>query len=174
MYSVNSKDIIPKSVLVICLGNICRSPVAEYLFKYYISQSQSDRIQKIKVDSAGLNPVLNQMSPHSAQYLHLMNIETIGFQPKKISLSFLNKHDLILVMEENQKKEILKMYSNYTPKSSPNQTVEAPKIFTLSEAAGSKGDIDDPYGDSWEGYKKILDQIHNYVRSLINKWENLN
>ncbi|MCF2141630.1 MAG: hypothetical protein K9W44_16375 [Candidatus Lokiarchaeota archaeon] len=174
MYSVNSKETIPKSILVICLGNICRSPVAEYLFKYYINQSQNELVQKIKVDSAGLNPVLNQMSPHSAQYLHLMNIETNGFQPKKISRCLLDQHDLILVMEENQKKEILDMYYKNASKYFPNQTIEAPQILTLSEAAGLKGDIDDPYGDSWEGYKKILDQIHNYVRVLIQKWEFLN
>ena len=35
---------IPNSVLVVCLGNICRSPVGEYLFQNYAEKSDNTQI----------------------------------------------------------------------------------------------------------------------------------
>lgn len=160
---------ISKNVLVVCLGNICRSPVGEYLLRYYCQNSENSKIQKIHVDSAGISPVFNQMSANSARYLQNFGLDPSTFRSKRISAELLKKQDLVLVMEESQKEEII---SELVLNGNPNSNlIEKPEIMTLAEAAGYSGDVEDPYGDSWEGYRKVLDQIHLYVKAIKEKWE---
>ena len=56
-----------KKLLVVCLGNICRSPAGEYLLQHYSHQSKKYKIQNMQIESAGINPVGGSMSYHSKE-----------------------------------------------------------------------------------------------------------
>ncbi|MCP4764493.1 MAG: hypothetical protein GY870_22145, partial [archaeon] len=102
---------IPKAVTVICLGNICRSPAGEYLLGYYAKKSDNEIIQNIHFDSAGLmGGGSGGMSYYSKEYLEEKGIDCSKFRSTPIDKEYIDEFDLIIVMEEYMRNEILNEY----------------------------------------------------------------
>ncbi|WP_413741269.1 protein tyrosine phosphatase [Sodalis sp. RH15] len=81
------------SILVVCVGNICRSPVGERILKNYLSY-------KI-VESAGLNAVAGHSADDTAQRVaqqHGISLE--GHIARQVTFEMCKRNDLILVMEK--------------------------------------------------------------------------
>ncbi|MHA1519415.1 MAG: arsenate-mycothiol transferase ArsC [Promethearchaeota archaeon] len=163
---------VPHSVLVICFGNICRSPVGEFLLKKYAGESDLSEVSSINFDSAGMHAGNGRMSSHSVKYLNLIDINTDGFRAKPVSREFLDQYDLILVMETYMIQEILEYY--YHDLDSEQLQLREMQIIPFTIAAGCYGDIEDPYGESWRVYKGVLDQINEHARNIVNRWTNSN
>lgn len=143
-------------VLFICMGNICRSPIAEYLFNHYSRQKNLPFTAK----SAGLMDSGNMISLNSMQLLAEQNIMSQEHSSRKINPEILNGSWLILTMEEYHKKVIR-----------DNFPETAHKVFTLNEFVGRKGDIDDPYGSDIDNYRITYGEIDEAVRLLVEMLE---
>jgi protein-tyrosine phosphatase len=159
---------LPKKVLVVCLGNICRSPVAEYVLRDYINQTENPRLKQIIIQSAGLNPVFFEMSANSERYLKLKGISAPHFHSKQISRSMIEENDQIFVLERYMKEEIIK--NLYSEEQSREKEINVKKILTLTESAGEKGDVEDPYGSNYAGYEKICLQIDGLCKKIVDRW----
>ena len=148
-----------KRVLFVCLGNTARSPVAEYLARYYAEMNNADLI----FSSAGFINAFSYMQRESQEYLNLKNINHSDFHPQLITRSLLENQDLILTMEKSHSKDIISEYRNI-----PN--IEK-KTYTLKEFNGQTQDLDiiDPYYTSTETYKKVLKIIDDNVIKAIQK-----
>ncbi len=88
-----------KTVLVVCVGNICRSPMAEYFLKQQHPQ--------LEIDSAGLSAMVNH--PADDKAISCMDQLQIDMRPhvaKQIDAHLIKKSDLILVMSHNQQRHI--------------------------------------------------------------------
>lgn len=160
---------IPKSITVICYGNMCRSPVGEYLLRFYAKQSPFAQIQAIKFDSAGTHGSWGEMAEESKRYLLEKGIRTDEFHSKTLSRAYLDNYDLILVMEENMRDEILQTrYNNVDPKI--RDTISR-KIQSFKQAAGLQGDISDPYATAWNDYRQIMEEIDQAAIKIITRLE---
>lgn len=116
------------TILVLCLGNICRSPIAEALFK----QKMPDK----HIHSAGIKAMVGwQADPNSVAVSKEHGIDISQHRAKQCTPEMVKKADLIIVMEQSQKKHMEQMYP----------TAHG-KIFCLGQFG--KGDIADPYGKS--------------------------
>ena len=146
-----------KSILFVCLGNTARSPVAEYLAKFYAKRYGLDLI----IESAGFINAFSTMQPESHEYLSQKNISYSDFSPQIISRSLINKFDLILTMEMRHRDEIIEIYKEV-------DNVRE-KTFTLKEFNHSKGNLDiiDPYYSSYNKFKEILKIIDQEVETAI-------
>lgn len=93
-------------VIFICLGNICRSPMAEYIFKSMTSD--------IDICSRGISneEYSNDIFPRAKEILDKNNIKYDKHFAKKISLEEYNNADYIIVMEKYQKERLINMYGN--------------------------------------------------------------
>ena len=84
------------SILVVCVGNICRSPVAEYLFK--------DRLKhlgkEIFIESAGLGALTGKPAHPDAIQTVSSQLDLTPHIAQQLTAELIVKHDLILVMEE--------------------------------------------------------------------------
>jgi len=148
-----------KRVLFVCLGNTARSPVAEYLARYYAEKIDVN----LEFDSCGFFNAFNYMQSESQQYLNEKNINHSDFIPKILNRKLLEKQDLILTMESSHSKDIKNTYVNL--ENIKNKT------FTLKEFNGEsqKIDIIDPYYTTNETYRKVLHTIDNQVERAIKK-----
>ena len=86
-----------QNILVICVGNICRSPMAEYLLK--------QQYPLLHIESAGISGLIG----HAADEKAILCMQRLGIdmQPhlaKKLNSNLIKKADLILVMSQNQQK----------------------------------------------------------------------
>lgn len=81
------------SILVVCVGNICRSPTGEKLLKKYLPNRE--------ISSAGLKALVGQPAETSACDVanqHELSLE--GHQGKQLTATMCREYDLILVMEK--------------------------------------------------------------------------
>jgi protein-tyrosine-phosphatase len=143
-------------VLFICMGNICRSPIAEYLFNCYSRGNNLPFIAK----SAGLMDSGNIISLNSQQLLAERNIMSSEHTSRKVNPEILSDSWLVLAMEE--------YHRNYIKANFPETSH---KVFTLREFIGEKGDIEDPYGSSLENYRITYNQIDEALIKLIELLE---
>lgn len=148
------KDFPYKSVLVVCSVNTARSPMAVGYLKHLFEMNDI----QTKVLSGGISSHARDGMLISMDAKLAMKEEGIQLPENYVSID-LKKHqeliqdaDLILTLTEKHKNEILK----YIDGSEID-------VFTLSEFAGETGDIEDPSMKDLEGFRKVRDQIKDYL-----------
>ncbi|MHA1744913.1 MAG: arsenate-mycothiol transferase ArsC [Promethearchaeota archaeon] len=150
---------LPKSVLVVCYGNTCRSPVGEYLLRHF----QKDTGGNVTITSAGLHPSFNKIASNSEKYLALRGISYSDFRPLEVSRELIEKFDRVLVMEQYMQQEIQTNFCQGRPDL-------AQKVSLWSEYAGESGDVEDPYMNGKDTYFRILDIIERQAQKIVEKW----
>ena len=145
------------NVLFVCLGNICRSPMAEALFRNLVKKE--NLTNKIAVDSAATSSWQIGFPPHEGtlDILKKYNISSNGLVGRRLRKEDFCKFDYIIGMDENNIKNI------YRITSKPNH----PKIIRLLDLTKYRKDLPDPFytGDFDEAYRLVSAGC----RVLLNK-----
>lgn len=96
-----------KDILVVCVGNICRSPMAEYL----LQQKLKKQGMNIHVSSAGLGALVGHSADEYAIDVMKENgVDGTAHKARQLNNEMVKQNELILVMENWQKKEIENLY----------------------------------------------------------------
>lgn len=128
------------SILVICTGNICRSPIAERILRKALPEK--------KIDSAGTGALVDHLADPSAIKVAEKNgISLSGHKGKQFNSTLGRQYDLLLVMEKNHLEQI----SSIAPEVRG-------KTMLLSHWLNGK-DIPDPYRKSDEAFESIYKLI---------------
>ncbi|MFS0823431.1 low molecular weight protein-tyrosine-phosphatase [Bacillus sp. 1P02SD] len=145
------------NVLFVCRGNICRSPMAEALFRHLIKKE--NLTNKIAVDSAATSPWQIGFPPHEGtlEILKKHNISTNGLIGRQIKRKDFWEFDYIIGMDESNIKNIIRITGK------PNH----PKINRLLDLTKYRKDVPDPFytGDFDETYRLVSVGC----RALLNK-----
>jgi protein-tyrosine phosphatase len=145
-------------VLMVCLGNICRSPLAEGILQQKADSYNLDWI----VDSAGTNGFHNGEAPHKlSQKVAKANGVDISKQiSRKFVPSDFDVYDKIYVMAADVLDDV---------KSIAGKKYDASKIdFFLNELNGSKNeDVPDPWFGREDGYVKVYDLIDKTCDAIL-------
>ncbi|GAA5220617.1 low molecular weight protein-tyrosine-phosphatase [Membranihabitans marinus] len=136
-------------ILMVCLGNICRSPLAEGILKDKLIKNNLNA----EVDSAGTGAwhIGNPPDQRSIEIAHEQGIDISQQKARKIRSIDIDYYDLLLVMDEQNKKDVLKYCHT------PSERQKVKKIMTYCD---SNEDVPDPYYGEF-GFKnvfKLLDQ----------------
>lgn len=143
-----------KNILVICVGNICRSPMAEGLLKSAIATANKG---DCVVSSAGLSALVGQPPDTKAcQLMMEKGIDISGYRARQVSKDMIRKADLILVMESAHKIAI-----------EQNEPSAKGKVFRVGEWGGF--DISDPYRQELPAFKKSLSLIEQGLALWMQK-----
>ncbi len=138
-----------QSIVVVCVANYCRSPVAEYFLKQHLGS-------KFNVYSAGINPLYRVgMDPRSEKFLIQNGIKPKEHIPKKISLSLVKNAKYILALDLYILNELNNLFPKYKE-----------KIKLLNFQSPSKNLID-PFKLDDTSYKSIMNNIKNVCFSFI-------
>ena len=93
-----------QSILIICIGNICRSPIAEALF---IERYKKEGKPDIAVSSAGLAALVGHPASSVGQELMLQRrLDISGHRARQITAEIVYGSDLILTMTTDQQKQV--------------------------------------------------------------------
>ncbi|MGR9114455.1 MAG: low molecular weight protein-tyrosine-phosphatase [Gammaproteobacteria bacterium] len=142
------------NILIVCIGNVCRSPMAQGLFQNALSvQNKKDCC----ISSAGLGALIGHKPDATACRLMLeKGIDISNFQACQLSKEMIRKADLILVMESFHKTAI-----------EANDASARGKVFRLGEWGGF--DIPDPYKQDSEMFESTIRLIEQGVAHWVRK-----
>ncbi|MEN8170729.1 MAG: low molecular weight protein-tyrosine-phosphatase [Pseudomonadota bacterium] len=142
------------SVLIVCVGNICRSPMGEYLF----SDKLAARGVDVSVASAGIGALVGHgADPHAVTVMAEHGINVGPHRARQLNAELATQYELILVMEEWQRKEIESLYP-----------FARGRVHSMGK--WGTGDIGDPYrkpiGAFVEAYEKIEQACDEWCKKV--------
>jgi protein-tyrosine phosphatase len=138
-----------KSILVVCEGNICRSPMAQGLMAAALPQAE--------VHSAGLNALSGMPADETAvQLLQARGIDIRSHRALQITRELCSHSELILVMSTQQRHTIEEKYP-----------FACGRTFRLGEFG--KLDVPDPYRQPIWAFQESLQLIDQGVRDWLQR-----
>lgn len=141
----------------VCTGNICRSPMAEYMFKDILDDEET---MEIDVTSAGVAAQTGrQPSPPAVEALKETGINSIAMHSARPvnDLDF-KDGDLILTMTP--------AHLTRLPRSVQESPIET---SVLKDYVGRSGGISDPYGGDLERYRSLRAELDPIIEDLYEK-----
>ena len=144
------------SVLFVCLGNICRSPTAEAVFKHKAAQAGLN----IEIDSAGTHGyhIGNPPDKRSQAAGVERGYSFKGLKCRRVDESDFERFDFILAMDNSNLANLHSM--------SPSQYHDKIKLF-LDFANVDDKEVPDPYYGGKRGFELVLDLIEEASDGLI-------
>jgi protein-tyrosine phosphatase len=147
------------AVLFVCMGNICRSPTAEGVFRHLIGQGGlADQVQ---VDSAGTHNYHPGAPPDERSQRHAMRrgYDLSAQRARKIRSLDFTEYDLILAMDEDNLAELAA--------ECPPEAVHKLHLLMAFAPAGSPAEVPDPYYGGDRGFEQVLDQVELACAGLV-------
>ena len=136
------------SILILCIGNICRSPLAEVQLKFLLKNTD------IKIASAGLHAMHNYpASDHSQTIAQAAGLDLSQHKAQQATQALLKTADLILVMTERQLKEVHQDFPQTRG-----------KVFLVHKMPPT--DIPDPYQQE----KAAFDYAWTLIQAGLDQW----
>ena len=146
-----------RHILVVCVGNICRSPMAEALLKSALRGQDG-----IKVESAGLGALVGHPADdYSIELMQEMGEDISAHRARQIHPDMVTQADLVLVMEAGHRRVI----------DEADVTARG-KVYRLGE--WQDRDIDDPYRQPKAAFADALKDIQEGVASWVEKIKGVN
>ncbi|HEY1764032.1 MAG TPA: low molecular weight protein arginine phosphatase [Opitutaceae bacterium] len=148
----------PGYILVVCTGNICRSPMGTALLQHALA-AQPEPLHSLRVVSAGVASRSGEAaSPHSVTALKKVGVDLTGHVSRPITQDLLNRSLLVLCMTESQR-DMIELTADPVPK----------RLHLFREFADEDGnrEIPDPYGQPLSAYEASRDEMVSAIPSII-------
>lgn len=140
-------------VLFVCHGNICRSPMAEFLFKKYVNDLNDNRFI-IESCATSLEEIGNPVHYGTRKILDRFNIDYSKKRARRMTIDDYNNFDYIVAMDRNNINNIKRIIGNDNKR----------KVSLLLEFAGLNRDISDPWYTG--NFEKTYDDIMIGINAL--------
>ncbi|MCL3862908.1 low molecular weight phosphatase family protein [Actinotalea sp. K2] len=175
------------NVLVVCTGNICRSPAAERLLEAEIGPGAD-----VSVASAGTRAVVGApITAHMATLMDFAGLPTEGFAARQVTAGMLREAGLVLTMTREHRADVVNLHPpavrrTFTlrelarltaavdladlPEATPAERLSA--LIPLAAARRrsladvTADDIEDPYGGTFSQYEATFDQLRTRARVI--------
>ncbi len=154
----------PYRVCFVCLGNICRSPMAEAVLRAKAAAAGLDG--RVAVDSAGTGDwhVGQRMNPGARTQLAKRGYDGDAHRARQFDASWLAGRDLVLAMDSSNLASLRRV-----ARDDPDHRV---RLF--GEVTGLGGtDVPDPYGGDPGEFARVLDLLESGMTRLVSQLSEL-
>ncbi|MGY6023839.1 low molecular weight protein-tyrosine-phosphatase [Streptomyces spinosirectus] len=147
-------------VCFVCTGNICRSPMAESVFRARVAEAGLD--DRVEVDSAGTGGWHegDGADPRTVSVLEKSGYETVH-RARRFEPSWFARLDLVVALDSGHLKALRRL--------APTQE-DAAKVRLLRSydpAAGDDLDVPDPYYGGLDGFEECLEMVEAASEGLL-------
>ena len=149
------------SVLFICMGNICRSPTAEGVFRHMVQALALDN--KILTDSAGTHDYHVGDAPdrRAQQAAARRGYELSDLRGRQVCVEDFSRFDYILAMDNHN----LKILERQCPTEHKHKL----RLFLEFSAKFKEREVPDPYYGGAHGFENVLDMVEDAAQGLLEE-----
>ena len=143
---------------MVCLGNICRSPLAEGILRNKIPNVN------VTIDSAGTSGyhIGSKPDPRAIDIAKKNNIDISSFRARKFELSDFKNFDKIYVMDKDNYNDIIDLAENKDQTS---------KVILITDLLDSDSFVPDPYYGELSDFEKVFNLLDKICQKIANKIE---
>ncbi len=148
-------------ILFVCLGNICRSPMAEGVFRAEAARRGLD----VEIDSAGTSDwhVGEPPDPRAREAAAGMGVDISNLRGRQVGGRDMETYDLILAMDRENLDHLRRL-------AAPEH-VEKVRLFLDFAPGRIEDEVPDPYYGGPEGFAHVLDLLQDAARGLADHVE---
>jgi len=149
---------IRTSVLFVCMGNICRSPTAEGVFRHHVNESGLG--DRIVADSAGTHAYHVGEPPDRRAFAaaERRGISLAKIRARRVRDRDFEEFDYIIAMDEDNLQRL--------QEQAPEEHQTKVRLF-LSFASVDEAEVPDPYYGGAAGFERVLDLVEEASRGLL-------
>jgi len=147
-------------VLMVCLGNICRSPTAHGIMETLIEKEGLSA--DIIVDSAGTGDwhIGKAPDPRTQQAAKRRGYDLSHLRARQVTVADLDDYDWVIAMDRQNRQNLLNMASD----------ANRDRITLLLEHAGQiDAEVPDPYYGGEQGFEQVLDMVETAGAALLER-----
>ena len=145
------------------MGNICRSPTAEAVFKHYVAQADLKNV--ILSDSAGTHDyhIGDPPDPRAREAARRRNYDLESLRARRVTVEDFTSFDLVLAMDEHN--------LNLLRRRCPPEHAHKLRLFMEFGKSGVR-EVPDPYYGGPQGFESVLDLVENAAQGLLRHIRN--
>ena len=149
-----------KKVLFVCHGNICRSPMAEFVMKQLVKQEGLENQFEIASAATSTEEIGNPVYPPARRKLAEHGIGCDGKTARQMTLADYRHYDHIIAMDRNNLRNLRRMFGEDTEH----------KISLLMDYTHRPGDVADPWytGDFEATWQDVSEGCRGLLKALLH------
>lgn len=158
----------PVRVLFVCLGNICRSPTAEGVFRAHVNkQGWADRVD---IDSAGCAGyhVGDPPDGRSQQAALKRGVDLSAQRARQVSPADFERFDYVLCADRSNLRDLQELQERRASTGGGGGRAQVGLFLSFAEGADTD-EIPDPYYGGDAGFERVLDLCEAASEGLLNK-----
>ncbi len=146
-------------VLFVCMGNICRSPTAEAVFRHHVGEARLDR--RIHIDSAGTHDYHIGEPPdlRTQQAALQRGYDMSALRGRQVGASDFRRFDYLLAMDQANLSILRRMR--------PGDAQSHLGLFLEFAGRHREREVPDPYYGGEEGFERVLDMVEDASEGLL-------
>lgn len=150
-------------VTFVCTGNICRSPMAEWVFRHHV---EAEGLDDVLVDSSGTGGwhVGDGADPRTVRTLGQAGYRS-AHTARQFRPEWFARYDLIIALDEGHLKSLRRMATD----AAARDKVRLLREFDPQAVAAGELDVPDPYYDGQASFDEVLAMIEAAVPGLLKQ-----
>ena len=153
-------DQLKVRVLFVCMGNICRSPTAEGVFRKMLADAGVDMV--VETDSAGTHGyhVGRPADARAQEAARKRGVDISDLRARQVELSDYDYFDYLLAMDRANEEILLA--------DAPRAQRDKVRMFLEFAPDAAQDEVPDPYYGGDKGFERVLDLVEEAARGFLD------